>query len=126
MITRSSRGRPISRRRLLKVSLSAAGAYSLQGARHMARAAGAVKQVTLTLDWVFQGPNVGFMLAQDNGFYRDVGLDVAITPGKGSVSTAQLIASKASQFGFFDATRQQWWCSRTQGSMNPKISRARA
>ena len=102
MITRSSRGRPISRRRLLKVSLSAAGAYSLQGARHMARAAGAVKQVTLTLDWVFQGPNVGFMLAQDNGFYRDVGHDVAITPGKGSVSTAQLIASKASQFGFSD------------------------
>ena len=83
MITRSSRGRPISRRRLLKVSLSAAGAYSLQGARHMARAAGAVKQVTLTLDWVFQGPNVGFMLAQDNGFYRDAGLDVAITAGKG-------------------------------------------
>jgi NitT/TauT family transport system substrate-binding protein len=102
MIARSSRGRPISRRRLLKVSLSAAGAYSLQGARHMTRAAGAVKQVTLTLDWVFQGPNVGFMLAQDNGFYRDVGLDVAITPGKGSVSTAQLIASKASQFGFSD------------------------
>ena len=68
----------------------------------MARAAGAVKQVTLTLDWIFQGPNVGFMLAQDKGFYRDVGLDVAITPGKGSVSTAQLIASKASQFGFSD------------------------
>jgi NitT/TauT family transport system substrate-binding protein len=102
MIARSSRRRPISRRRLLKVSLSAAGAYSLQGARHMARAAGTVKQVTLTLDWVFQGPNVGFMLAQDKGFYRDVGLDVAITPGKGSVSTAQLIASKVSQFGFSD------------------------
>jgi NitT/TauT family transport system substrate-binding protein len=58
--------------------------------------------VSLTLDWIFQGPNVGFMLAQDKGFYREAGLDVAITPGKGSGSTAQLVASKATQFGFAD------------------------
>src|SRR5580658_6679441 len=98
----SSRHRQISRRRLVTMSLSAAGAYSLQYAPHVARAAGALKQVSLTLDWVFQGPNVGFLLAQDKGFYRDAGLDVVITPGKGSVSTAQLVASKASQFGFAD------------------------
>jgi NitT/TauT family transport system substrate-binding protein len=56
----------------------------------------------MTLDWVYQGPNVGFMVAQDQGFYREAGLDVAITSGKGSGSTAQLIASKAAQFGFSD------------------------
>lgn len=101
MIAPSSKVRQISRRRILTTSLSAAGALLLQSVRHSVRAA-ALKQVTLTLDWVFQGPNVGFMLAQDKGFYRDTGLDVSITPGKGSVSTAQLIASKASQFGFSD------------------------
>ena len=58
--------------------------------------------VTLTLDWVYQGPNDGFMIAQDKGFYREAGLDVAITPGKGSGTTAQLVASKATQFGFCD------------------------
>ncbi len=101
MIAPSSKARQISRRSILTTSLSAAGALLLQSVRHSVRAA-ALKQVTLTLDWVFQGPNVGFMLAQDKGFYRDTGLDVSITPGKGSVSTAQLVASKASQFGFSD------------------------
>ena len=58
--------------------------------------------MTLTLDWVFQGPNAGFMLAQDKGFYRETGIDVAITPGKGSVQHRTIVASKATQFGFAD------------------------
>ena len=56
----------------------------------------------MRLDWLFQGPNAGFMVAQDKGFYREVGLNVDIGPGKGSGSTAQLVASKATQFGFSD------------------------
>lgn len=98
--SKPARPRP-SRRRLLAGSLSATAAFALAAARQRARAQ-TLKQVTLTLDWIFQGPNAGFMLAQDKGFYREAGIDVAITPGKGSVSTAQLVASKASQFGFAD------------------------
>jgi NitT/TauT family transport system substrate-binding protein len=67
-----------------------------------ARATGALKQVVMMLDWVYQGPNVGFMMAQEKGFYREAGLDVAITAGKGSGTTAQLVASKATQIGFAD------------------------
>jgi NitT/TauT family transport system substrate-binding protein len=93
---------PVSRRRLLKTSAIAAGAFTLAGAPFRARAAGPFKQVTMNLDWVFQGPNDGFMIAQEKGFYREAGLDVAITSGKGSGSTAQLVASKATQFGFSD------------------------
>ena len=94
---------PISRRRFLKSSALAAGALAVPAAAPFrARAAGPLKQVTMTLDWIFQGPNVGFMLAQEKGFYREAGLDVAITSGKGSGSTAQLVASKATQFGFAD------------------------
>ena len=94
---------PISRRRFLKSSALAAGALAVPAAAPFrARAAGSLKQVTMTLDWIFQGPNVGFMLAQEKGFYREAGLDVAITSGKGSGSTAQLVASKATQFGFAD------------------------
>jgi len=92
---------PLSRRRVLKQS-AAAGALALTGRPLRARAAGPLKDVTMTLDWVFQGPNVGFMMAQDKGFYREAGLNVAITPGKGSGSTAQLVASKATQIGFSD------------------------
>lgn len=67
-----------------------------------ARAAGPLKHVAVTLDWLYQGPNAGFMVAHEKGFYQDAGLDVSITAGKGSASTAQLIASKASQIGFAD------------------------
>ena len=60
------------------------------------------KDVTLRLDWIYQGPNVGFVVAKDKGFYDEAGLNVDLGPGKGSGSTAQLIASKASMFGFAD------------------------
>jgi NitT/TauT family transport system substrate-binding protein len=60
------------------------------------------RQVTLRLDWLYQGPNAGFLIAQDKGFYEQAGLNVEIGPGKGSGSTAQIVASKAAQFGFAD------------------------
>jgi len=92
---------PISRRRFLKKSTATLGALALPLAPFRARAAG-LTPVTMTLDWVYQGPNDGFMIAQEKGFYREAGLDVAITSGKGSGATAQLVASKATQFGFCD------------------------
>jgi NitT/TauT family transport system substrate-binding protein len=56
----------------------------------------------MRLDWLFPAPNHGFMIAQTKGFYRSVGLDVDVGPGKRSGSTAQLVASKATGFGFSD------------------------
>jgi NitT/TauT family transport system substrate-binding protein len=91
-----------SRRRFLSKSVSAAGALALPLSPFRARAAAPLKQVSMTLDWLYEGTNVGFMIARENGFYRDAGLDVAIGAGKGSASTAQLVASKASQLGFAD------------------------
>lgn len=60
------------------------------------------RDVSFRLDWIYQGPNSGFMVAKDKGFYDDEGLNVEMGPGKGSGSTAQLIASKTSMFGFAD------------------------
>jgi NitT/TauT family transport system substrate-binding protein len=93
---------PLSRRRLLERSAVAAATVALPFAAFRSHAAGSLKPVSLTLDWLYQGPNAGFMLAKDKGFYRDAGLDVAMTSGKGSGSTAQLVASKATQIGFCD------------------------
>jgi NitT/TauT family transport system substrate-binding protein len=92
----------ISRRGFLEKSAITAGALALPIAAPSARAAGPTKQVALLLDWVFQGPNAGFMMAREKGFYREAGLDVTISAGKGSGSTAQLVASQATQFGFAD------------------------
>ena len=97
-----SRRSLISRRQFLETSAASAGALVLPLAASSARAQGQVKPVTMTLDWVFQGPNAGFVVAREKGFYREAGLDVSINAGKGSSSTAQLVASKATQFGFSD------------------------
>ena len=69
---------------------------------HSAAAAAEKRDVSLRLDWIYQGPNSGFVVAKDKGFYDEAGLNVDLGPGKGSGSTAQLVASKASQFGFAD------------------------
>jgi NitT/TauT family transport system substrate-binding protein len=133
MTNRDVRSAPISRRRLLQKSTVAAGALALPLKPLRTRAAGPLTPVTMTLDWVYQGPNDGFMIAQEKGFYREAGLDVAITSGKGSAATAQLIASKATQFGFCDGyvvgngvakgmgiksvgSVYRWWCSPIPGS----------
>jgi NitT/TauT family transport system substrate-binding protein len=96
--TNSSRS--TSRRQFLRQTGAVAGLAAIPLARPAI--AQAKRDVTLRLDWVYQGPNAGFMLAQDKGYYAQAGLNVDLGPGKGSGSTAQLVASKATQFGFSD------------------------
>ena len=98
----TSRRVPFRAARFLKKSALAAGALALPLAPFRARAAGPLKPVNFTLDWIYEGPNLGFLVAHDQGFYRDAGLDVSITAGKGSGNTAQLVANKATQIGFAD------------------------
>lgn len=59
-------------------------------------------RVSLQLDWLYQGPNIGFVMAHELGFYAEEGLEVEISQGRGSGNTAQLVASKAVDFGFAD------------------------
>ena len=62
----------------------------------------ALQPVSLRLVWLYQGPNSGFMAAREKVYYKDVGLDVTVAAGKGSVNTAQLVASKSDMFGYSD------------------------
>jgi NitT/TauT family transport system substrate-binding protein len=91
--------RPSSRRQFLRRAGAALAAAPLA---RPALAQPKLRNVSMRLDWVFQGPNAGFMVAHEKGFYKDAGLNVEIGPGKGSGSTAQLVASKATQLGFAD------------------------
>src|SRR5437764_3411966 len=92
--------KPRSRRQFLRQVGIAAGLAAVPLAHR--GFAQAKRQVSMRLDWLYQGPNAGFLVAQDKGFYEQAGLNVEIGPGKGSGSTAQLVASKATQFGFAD------------------------
>ncbi len=55
--------------------------------------AGAQTPVKFSLDWRFETPNSGFLVALDKGFYKAEGLDVTIDPGNGSVDGINRVAS---------------------------------
>lgn len=59
--------------------------------------------VKFTLNFLAGGPQAGFMLAKKLGYYDEVGLDVTIQEGQGSGSTATLVATGQTDFGFADA-----------------------
>jgi len=94
--------RSSSRRSFLRRSTATAVFAALSSAGFRRARAASLRPVSMRLDWLYQGPNAGFMVAQKKGFYKDVGLDVDVGTGKGSGSTAQLVATKATQFGFAD------------------------
>src|SRR5216684_324827 len=85
-------------------SVLGAGAVSLAAlsfpAIVRAQSLKSLKPVNLLADWVYGGPNAGLVVAKEKGFFADAGLDVTINQGKGSGSTAQIVASKAVQYGF--------------------------
>src|SRR5579883_1250001 len=62
-----------------------------------------LKPVTLTLNFLAGGPQAGFMYAKKLGFYKESGIDLTIQEGKGSATTAQLVATGQAQIGFADA-----------------------
>ncbi|MHB8394383.1 MAG: ABC transporter substrate-binding protein [Candidatus Dormibacteria bacterium] len=58
--------------------------------------------VTFTLNFTAGGPQAGFMYAQQLGYYRQVGLNVKIIEGTGSVTTAEEVAAGTTELGFSD------------------------
>ncbi|MGK6312695.1 ABC transporter substrate-binding protein [Neorhizobium sp. DT-125] len=88
----------ISRRLLSKLSAVAALALAT-GFSAPARAETPIK---FTLDWKFEGPAAGFLLAEDKGYFKAEGLDVTIDTGNGSVEAIPRVATGAYQMGFGD------------------------
>jgi NitT/TauT family transport system substrate-binding protein len=86
-----------SRRHFFAMAGAAAGMAGITR-----RALGAPRQIQILNDWLLGGANCGFVVAREKGFYRNVGLDVEVIPGKGSGSVAQQIGSKVAQVGFVD------------------------
>jgi NitT/TauT family transport system substrate-binding protein len=90
-----------TRRGILQASVAAAASLSLP-AIVRAQSMKNLRPISFQSDWVFQGPNVGFLVAKEKGFFAAEGFDVTINQGKGSGNTAQIVGSKAAQFGFAD------------------------
>jgi NitT/TauT family transport system substrate-binding protein len=61
-----------------------------------------LQQWKFTLDFIVQGPQAPFLVAQDKGYYRREGLDVTIDRGFGSADAVTKIASGAYTLGYAD------------------------
>jgi NitT/TauT family transport system substrate-binding protein len=77
-------------------------AGTLLAAPQLARGQAALTPVKFCLDWAFQGPQAPYLLAADNGYFRDEGLSVTVDRGFGSGDTPVKVASGAYEFGVAD------------------------
>src|ERR1700726_2246728 len=59
----------------------------------------ALDQVSLQLKWKHQFQFAGYYAAQEQGFYRDVGLDVTIREGGPDIDAAEAVAGGKAEFG---------------------------
>ena len=67
-----------------------------------ASTASAPENVNLALDWVLNGTHAGFFTALEKGYYRDVGLNVAIARGYGSGDTIKRVGAGVATVGVAD------------------------
>ena len=64
--------------------------------------ASAETKLPFTLDWKFEGPSAPYFVAIDGGHFAAAGLDVEISPGKGSLDAIPKVATGAFPIGFAD------------------------
>ena len=83
-------------------TIAAAGLGVLLGVVSPAGAADPTP-MRLTLNFLAGGPQAGFMYGKKLGLYEAAGIDLTIEEGKGSGTTAQLVATGQNDVGFADA-----------------------
>ena len=59
-------------------------------------------KVPFALDWKFEGPSAPYFYSIDKGYFKAEGLDVEISPGKGSLDAIPKVATGAFPIGFAD------------------------
>jgi len=84
----------ISRRKLLLGAAAAAPALLSGTANTQER-----RKVTFTLPWVAEGSNGYVFVAKAKGYWDELGLDVVVSRGYGSVAAAQAVGAGQFQFG---------------------------
>lgn len=62
----------------------------------------ALDDVSLRLNWQILGMHTPFYYGVEKGFYKEEGLDLKISEGRGGGTTAQAIGAKSDTFGFVD------------------------
>ncbi len=82
---------------MLKQTLAALATTAI-----LAGTAYADTKVPFALDWKFEGPSAPYFAAIDNGHFAAAGLEVEISPGRGSLDAIPKVATGAFPVGFAD------------------------
>jgi NitT/TauT family transport system substrate-binding protein len=91
------------------VSTAAAGGTTAAGSTANAAASGGASapaestKVNFTLNYLPGGAQAGFMYGKSLGIFQQHGIDLTITPGSGSLTTAELVAQGKVNIGYVDA-----------------------
>lgn len=81
--------------------LTSAAILALSSCMAFAQSGG--KPMKITLNFLAAAPNAGFMMAKQMGLYEKAGINLTIEEGKGSATTAQMVATGQTDVGFADA-----------------------
>src|SRR6266404_3745880 len=73
--------------------------------------AAALDAVSLQLKWKHQFQFAGYYAAQEQGFYRDAGLDVTIREGGPGIDVAETVSSGKADFGVCSASVLRDWAN---------------
>jgi NitT/TauT family transport system substrate-binding protein len=68
----------------------------------LAAPAAAQTKVTMYLDFLVNGYHSPFYVAKEKGWYKEAGLDVTISPGKGTADSIKTTGTGNAEFGFPD------------------------
>ena len=88
-------------RRFLLRAAAVALAASVASTAVTAQSTG--KPLKFTLNFLAGGPQAGFIYAKSLGLYEKAGINLTIEEGRGSATTAQLVATGQTDVGFADA-----------------------
>ena len=67
-----------------------------------AQSSRSLTRIRFILNWKFEGPQGYFFLAQDRGYFRDEGIEVAFDQGNGSAGPASAVLNGSYDMGFGD------------------------
>lgn len=78
----------------------AMGAAALLVSSFAALSASAADKVSVRTDWFHSSYHAPFFIGIEKGFYKDAGIELSVTEGRGSGQVVQLVGKGDDQFGF--------------------------
>ncbi|MEM6462625.1 MAG: ABC transporter substrate-binding protein [Pseudomonadota bacterium] len=105
-MSKKTRSRGIDRRTFLTRSAAGLAAFSAGTQLMIPNDAHANAKVVIKFDWLMSNGQIGDIVAAENGYFSEAGLDVEFSPGGPNSATVPPVVSGAAALGQFSETPQ--------------------